>query len=286
MRNFIKVMVFSLLTIAAFAGFSNFGIPVIKPALPPEEEQLDLTAMTMDQFVALGERIFNGKGTCTLCHSAVGGRAPLLDTVATIASERLADERYQGAAQTAQDYLFESMIKPSAYVVAGFGKAGSNDTESPMPNVSAGGIGLSEVEVKAVVAFVQDLAGVEVTVEIPTDIGADESRQEGDGSSDGQGGQVSTVADVPPVILDEPEAIINKHACGACHKVAGQAGVLGPDLTRIGANRSEAHLRRAILEPNADITEGFQPNIMPGNYGEQLYAKELEILVAYLVGLK
>ena len=66
------------------------------------------------------------------------------------------------------------MVDPSAYVVAGFGKAGSNDSESPMPNVTAGGIGLSEAEVAAVIAYLQDLAGAEITVEIPTDIDAEE----------------------------------------------------------------------------------------------------------------
>lgn len=279
MRNFIKVMAFSLLTIAAFAGYSNFGIPVIRPALPPEEEQLDLAAMTMDEFIALGERVFDGKGTCTLCHSAVGGRAPLLDTAAVIADERLADERYQGEADTAEAYLLESMVKPSAYVVAGFGKAGSNDTESPMPNVASGGIGMSDVEISAVIAYLQELAGVEVTVEIPSaepDIEpADESQSES-----------AAVIESKPVILEDAEAIIAKHACGACHKIAGQQGALGPDLTQIGALRDEAFLRRAIIEPNVEVTDGFQPNLMPGNYGEQLYANELEVLVAYLAGLK
>ena len=279
MSNLFKVTAFSLLTIAAFAGYSNFGIPVIKPAPPPEEEQLDLKGMTMDQFIALGERVYNGKGTCTLCHSAVGGRAPLLDTVATIANERLSDERYQGEAETAEAYLFESMVKPSAYVVAGFGKAGTGDTESPMPDVASSGIAMSDAEIKAVIAYLQDLAGEEVTVEIPADGGEisppDEAAAETTASSDGKS-----------VILEDPEAIIAKHACGACHKIADQAGVLGPDLMQIGASRDEAYLRRAILDPNADIPEGFQPNIMPNTYGEQLYAKELEVLVAYLVRLK
>ncbi|MDP7489374.1 MAG: hypothetical protein QGG10_02575, partial [Arenicellales bacterium] len=79
MKHFFKVLVFSLLMIGFFAGFSNFGIPEIKPAPPPVQEQLDLDAITPERFIALGEKLFNGKGTCTLCHNAVGGRAPLLD---------------------------------------------------------------------------------------------------------------------------------------------------------------------------------------------------------------
>ena len=54
MINFIKVSIFSLLMVGGFWGFSNFGIPQIKPEPPPVEAKLDLGAMPMDQFIALG----------------------------------------------------------------------------------------------------------------------------------------------------------------------------------------------------------------------------------------
>jgi putative heme-binding domain-containing protein len=75
-------------------------------------------------------------------------------------------------------------------------------------------------------------------------------------------------------------------ACAACHKVAGQGGEIGPDLAGIGARRDREYLRRAILNPAADVAEGFPPGIMPPNYGEQLYASELEMLVDYLAESK
>ena len=166
MKTFLSVVAFSLLVIAFFAAYSSFGIPQIKPAPPPVEEKLDLAAMTMEQFVALGKRIYEGKGTCTLCHSPVGGRAPLLDEAVVVAEARLADERYGGDAGDAADYLYESMAAPSVYVVAGFGKAGSGDTVSPMPNMLAGRIGLTDPEVKAVIAY---LSGDEpkASIDIP-----------------------------------------------------------------------------------------------------------------------
>ena len=167
MKQFLAVIGFSLLTIAGFAGFSNFGIPSIEPAPPPVQEKIDLGAMTMDQFIALGDRTLNGKGTCKLCHNELG-RAPMLEQIITNTEERLADSRYEGEAEDLEAYLVESLVEPSAFVVAGFGKKGTNDAESPMPNVSGGSIGLSEAEVAAVVAYLQDQAGAEVTVEIPT----------------------------------------------------------------------------------------------------------------------
>ncbi len=264
MKNVIKVSGFSLLVIGGFTAFSNFGIPQVKPEPPPAEEKLDLGAMTMEQFVALGGKIYNGKGTCTLCHNAMG-RAPLLDKIGAVAAERLKDPRYKGAAKTVEEYLHESLVKPSAYVVAGFGKAGTNDTESPMPDVSGNGIGLSDAEIKAVIAYLQESSGSEVTVAIPKMASAD-------------AGAVKT--EEQP--LTTPEAIIGKYGCGACHVVTGQTGAVGPSLAHIGATKSREYLRQAILDPDAVVAKGFTPGIMPKTYGEQMKASELEMLVDYL----
>ncbi len=277
MKVLLKVTVFSLLTIGFFAGFSNYGIPEINPAPPPKEEELDLGSMTMDRFIALGDKIFNGKGTCTLCHNAVGGRAPMLDKVAAVAPERMADPRYKGDADTLEAYLYESMVKPSAYVVAGFGKTGSNDTESPMPDASAGGIALSNAELKAVIAYLQDIGGADVTVEIPSDAVAEEPAAQV---------QEAAPTGAPRAPLASADAIMAQLACVACHKVAGQGGEIGPDLSSIGASRDKEYLRRAILDPAADVAEGYPPGVMPPNYGDQLYASELEMLVDYLAELK
>lgn len=270
MKNFLAVTVFSLLTIGFFAGFSNWGIPDLVPAPPPKQETLDFSAMTMEQFVAQGARLFAGKGTCPLCHNPVGGRAPLLDTVALVAEERLADPKYAGAAGDVESYLYESMTEPSAYVVPGFGKKGTGDAESPMPSVLTGGIGLTEAEVLAVIAYLQANSGVAVTVEIPGDAVVEEAGDSGGGRE----------------LLVSAEAVIEELGCGACHIIAGEAGDLGPDLSGVGARRDAEYLRRSILYPNADITEGFEKDMMPPDYGEQVYASELELLVNYLAGLK
>jgi mono/diheme cytochrome c family protein len=274
MRQFLTVVGFTLLTIGFFAGYSNFGIPQIEPAPPPMEEKLDLGSMTMDQFVALGEKIFNGKGTCTLCHNSLG-RAPMLDTIGDVAPIRLEDPRYEGEAGDIEAYLTESLVDPSAFVVAGFGKKGTTDTESPMPNVSGGGIGLSEAEVAAVVAYLQDSGGTEVTVEIPTGIGEEEEE-------DSEEAEESEPRDA----ISDPKALMAQFACDACHMVNGEGGDLGPNLSKIGASRDRAYLRRAILVPNADIAEGFEADMMPEDLGEQIYVSELELLLDFLAGLK
>lgn len=271
MKTLLKITAFSLFVIAFFAGYANFGVPRVEPAPPPKEEVIDLQAMTMEEFVALGERTFSGKGTCTLCHNAVGGRAPMLDDLTILASERLADPAYEGEASDLESYLYESMVATSAYVVPGFAKAGSGGSVSPMPDVTAGGIGLSEAEMRAVIAYLQDLSGLDVTVSIPAEVEDEREEKPGEGPR-------------PP--FTSPEAIISEFACGVCHRVAGEEGELGPDLTGIGAARGREYLRRAILDPDADIADGFEPEMMPADYGEQLYAGELETLIDYLAAAK
>ncbi len=272
MKTFLQVLVFSLLVIGSFAGYSTYGIPQIKPAPPPVAEKIDLSAMDMDSFLALGEKILNGRGTCTLCHNNLG-RAPMLDQLMANVPKRLEDPKYEAEEKTAESYLIESMINPSAYVVAGFGKAGTNDTESPMPDVSGGSIGLSEVEIAAVTAYMLESNGMENTVEIPTDAGEMDEEEEEEGG-----------AQRPA--YETPEDVLTNLQCGMCHKVAGEEGDVGPDLSTIGASKSADEIRESILDPNAVVAEGYDPDMMPLDYGDQMYAKELEMVVKYLSGLK
>ena len=48
-----------------------------------------------------------------------------------------------------------------------------------------------------------------------------------------------------------------KGNCAACHVVRGAGGISGPELTEIGARRSAAYLREAVLAPNATLPDGF-----------------------------
>jgi len=272
MMNLAKVVAFGLLTIGFFTLFSNFGIPQLEPAPPPVDEELDLSAMTMQDFVALGNRIFNGKGTCTLCHNPVGGRAPLLDNAAARIHERLGDARYGGQAETVEAYLRESMLEPSVYVVVGFGQAGTNDTESPMPAASGGSAQLSDAETSAVIAYLQDRWGLDITVEIPA------------GVAEVVEDEAATAAAVRP--LQSPQEAFIHFACIACHVFEETGGQIGPNLSSIGATRDREYLQRAILDPNADVSEGFVPNLMPNTYAQQMYVSEVEMIVDHLAGLE
>ena len=47
----------------------------------------------------------------------------------------------------------------------------------------------------------------------------------------------------------------------SCHMVDGHGGRLGPDLSRVGAERSTAYLAESIRQPSAHLAEGLtEPN--------------------------
>ncbi|MBT6983789.1 MAG: hypothetical protein HN956_05510, partial [Rhodospirillaceae bacterium] len=54
----------------------------------------------------------------------------------------------------------------------------------------------------------------------------------------------------------------------------------------IGAKYDRDYLRRALLNPNADIAKGFEADMMPADLGEQMYVAELEVLLDFLGALK
>ena len=48
-----------------------------------------------------------------------------------------------------------------------------------------------------------------------------------------------------------------KAKCSSCHRVGGQGQAVGPDLTKIGANRSAADLLESIVFPSASIVRDY-----------------------------
>jgi cytochrome c oxidase cbb3-type subunit III len=52
-------------------------------------------------------------------------------------------------------------------------------------------------------------------------------------------------------------ALFQSKGCTTCHRVAGEGGRLGPDLTEIGKARSPDYLRRSIVDPGANVAKQF-----------------------------
>jgi len=281
MKNFLKVIIFSLLVLSAYTLFPN-TLPQQKSEPPPLEEKVG--ALTMDQFVAIGADIYSGArggfGGCVLCHDPKLGRAPNLVNMPTVSDGRLKDARYKGKATNVEEYLRESMLEPAAFVVAGFGVPGSNDTQSPMLVISKY---LKPWEVNAAIAYLQTKDGGEATVQPPT------------GQEDTGGGDAAGGAAAPPAPAKTPQEAFQKHGCGACHKheKGGIAGAIAPDLTHVGSiagkrkpgQNAGDYIRESILAPTAFVVPG-QPPIMPPGFGDKMTASELEMVVKFLADSK
>lgn len=50
----------------------------------------------------------------------------------------------------------------------------------------------------------------------------------------------------------------NRIACAGCHKIAGQGGPVGPDLSQIAKVRTARQLAEAVLLPSATLANGFE----------------------------
>ena len=263
----VKVLSFMILMVLVFTWIANL-LPQVE-GQAPEDIKVDLGALTMDTYIALGETLFKGKGTCTLCHNNLG-RAPdilVMDMEAT-AAERLENPEYKGDAKDSENYFLESMVEPSKYVVPGYSKPGE---PSPMPVIDKAPISLSTIEMGAIIAFLQAKDGGQPTVELPTDAPA--------------------VAEAPAASAEpakpaaSAEEVLTRNACTACHAVLDSPSTIGPDLNTIGARSSREEIRESIINPSAVIAEGYPP-IMPADFADKMMVKELEMVLDFLANQK
>src|SRR5437899_1582976 len=58
--------------------------------------------------------------------------------------------------------------------------------------------------------------------------------------------------------------------CAACHKVGGKGGDVGPDLSQIGGKFDRTHLIESILDPSAEITQGYYATVVTTKAGRSL----------------
>jgi hypothetical protein len=272
-----------------------------------------------------------GKGQCPLCHTFDPGdnigRCPNLFGVQARSEEKKDEERYQthpmkmGETEPAtgtvkgtpdqipeeyrragspdfigEDYLRESLMCPTCYVVKGYGNDG--DTKSPMPVISKPPISLSPVELNAVIAWLQskDTPGefANVTVPLPT---AGATAEEAPADDEEQ-----------PVFVTGAEPIqdmINTLGCPLCHTipgVEGAVGELGPKLhektnalNRIkdpkykgSAKNTKEYVKESILNPSAFVVfneaEGapYPDGLMPTTFSQMLSVDALDKLVDFI----
>jgi mono/diheme cytochrome c family protein len=78
--------------------------------------------------------------------------------------------------------------------------------------------------------------------------------------------------------------LFESEGCAGCHtlEAAGSTGTIGPDLDAELAGEDAAYIEESIVDPDAETAEGFNPGIMPTNFGDTLSPEEIQALVDYI----
>ncbi len=334
---------FFMLLSGAFSSYSNW-LPQVEGSVsdPSGPNGPTTSGMSTEALAEWGEQLIfgsvgtlqgAGKGQCPLCHGFVVGdvreRAPSLVGIATRAAQRVKEPRYlspdsiqteafggSGRATTAAEYIAESHVCPSCYVVAGYGAAGSADRVSPMMAIHKPPVGLTIDEQIAVDTFLFYREGGEVPPAAEIRAAYEKFIPPVERPETQTTGTPEVVAD-PSVVLptDTPQDIIAKLACAGCHKIpttTATVGVIGPILIektnapkRIAspdyqrrvaeglahASTPKEYVIESIVNPNAFVVPGYglpttpPTSPMPHGFGQKLSYDSLVRLAEFLLSL-
>jgi putative heme-binding domain-containing protein len=207
-----------------------------------------------------GEQIFWGKGRCFTCHS-IGGQGSAVRgpnqgqfgekfplPIGLRAVERARERTEQtGIQYTRTDYLVESVAKPDAYVVDTY--------KNEMAIVYAPPISLNLKEIKAVISYLQSQGGdVDIeAIEQPTELASQYYDRIAAASAAGGGDP----GNGEEMFVD---------TCSDCHKLKGEGGEVGPDLSTI-SEKGLKFIRESVLRPAKKITPGFETYVVVDNEG-------------------
>jgi nitric oxide reductase subunit C len=93
----------------------------------------------------------------------------------------------------------------------------------------------------------------------------------------------------------------NAPGCETCHSTEAGKTLVGPSLANISSKAADIikssaykgtaktpaeYIHESIVNPNAYVVQGFQPNVMYQNYQKDLTPEQINDLVAYLMTLK
>ncbi len=151
--RFVRVVAFVSIVLGGFTLVA-LGIPQMA-SLPPAVEKIDVASIKdKKELASIGQKIFFGKGQCALCHTIGTGEG------------RCPDLKGVGAKLT-RGFLYESLTQPQAYVYKDYEHVGQPKFfPAKMPYINKKPIALSKNEILAVIAFLQNMSGEEVTIEL------------------------------------------------------------------------------------------------------------------------
>ncbi len=143
----------------------------------------------------------------------------------------------------------------------------------------------------AVVVFASEDEGAEAAGHVETELTETETgpTETETGPAETETGQTETT---PPATTAEEEApagdpaagkaLFASNGCGGCHtfEAAGSSGAVGPNLDEALQGKDAEFVHQSIVEPNAEVAEGYNPGVMPSF--QQLSEDQVNDLVAFL----
>jgi mono/diheme cytochrome c family protein len=84
--------------------------------------------------------------------------------------------------------------------------------------------------------------------------------------------------------VEAGKTLFRVSGCGGCHAVAdaGTSGSTGPNLDDSLDGKDAAYVEQAIVDPDAEIAEGYGPGVMPQTYEQQFSPEQIDDLVTFL----
>ncbi len=142
--------VFSTMFIFGFFVMGLSPTPNVGGLAWADGSDVSLTEVsTLNQLTQVGQQLFEGKGQCAQCHTLKGAssaKGPSLDGI---------------GAKLKREFIYESLVKPDAYVYLDFSKTPPAPYVDPMPATS-----LTEAEILAVIAYLQQSSGQVVSISL------------------------------------------------------------------------------------------------------------------------
>ncbi len=105
--------------------------------------------------------------------------------------------------------------------------------------------------------------------------------------------EVASTPKTPSLIGQQ---LVSLYGCTTCHSTDGAKGI-GPTWFRLynstvtlsdgsQVKADENYINTSIVDPNKQIVQGFQPNVMPDTFGKALTSQQIQDIIAYIETLK
>jgi cytochrome c2 len=244
-----------------------------KEVHPPEVVEMSEDIST-EEMVSIGQELFEGKGLCNTCHTIGSSGALRFPDLAGIATR--AGGRVPGLGPL--EYMAQSLYQPEAYIVPGFNPG--------MPAIDKPPIGLSDDEIRAVIAYLQTLGG-EATMTMATSIpyaqGAEPTSDvDPPGGADVADAIAGSDTVAPPATagvtpagdISAAGALLERYGCTECHAL--EAG--GEEtLAGVGDRLDRVAIQRALVDHEPPL---------PATYTGRVTLAEVRAMTDYLSRLR